>query len=406
MDGKKYDALVVYADLEHGGNFEYLVGFLPRFEEALLILYKDGEAELILGNENLNKVSKSRIPAKAIHMPYFSLPNQPTYGAKSPEAVLGSSRLKEEHRIGLVGWKLFPVGDEKGEELCDLPYYLAKALRAVCPQAEFENAASIFIGEGGVRTVNTAEELAHYEFGAALAGRCMLDTMERLQENMTEMEAAQSLSAYGQPHSVVTVMAAGERFVKANMYPGKKRIVRGDRISITTGFKGGLQSRAGYAVENCTELPEGEEDYLEAVAFPYFRAVKVWMEKIHVGMRGGELYALVEEILPKKQYGWKLNPGHLCADEEWLCSPIYENSGEILKSGMLLQIDIIPDVKGYGGISCESGVILADKELQRKLEQDFPEMWGRIQKRRAYIKEILGIALSEDVLPTSSMTAY
>ena len=32
MEEEKYDTLVIYADLEHGNNFEYLTGFLPRFE--------------------------------------------------------------------------------------------------------------------------------------------------------------------------------------------------------------------------------------------------------------------------------------------------------------------------------------------------------------------------------------
>lgn len=43
----------MYADKEHGGNFEYLTGFIPRFEEALLVLHREGEAVLVLGNENL-----------------------------------------------------------------------------------------------------------------------------------------------------------------------------------------------------------------------------------------------------------------------------------------------------------------------------------------------------------------
>ncbi|MFR5077960.1 MAG: hypothetical protein ACLTDX_07970 [[Clostridium] innocuum] len=58
-----FDAVVVYADLEHGSNFEYLCGFLPRFEEALLILHANGKAFMVLGNENLNKAGKARIEA-------------------------------------------------------------------------------------------------------------------------------------------------------------------------------------------------------------------------------------------------------------------------------------------------------------------------------------------------------
>ncbi|MCB6314262.1 Xaa-Pro aminopeptidase, partial [Gordonibacter pamelaeae] len=71
-------------------------------------------------------------------------------------------------------------------------------------------------------------------------------------------------------------------------------------------------------------------------------AVKVWLETIKIGINGNDLYEAIEAVLPKKAYGWTLNPGHLCADEEWMSSPVYPASKEVLKSGMLLQIDIIP----------------------------------------------------------------
>ena len=32
MQQHNLDALIIYADKEHGGNFEYLAGFIPRFE--------------------------------------------------------------------------------------------------------------------------------------------------------------------------------------------------------------------------------------------------------------------------------------------------------------------------------------------------------------------------------------
>ncbi|EIA19930.1 hypothetical protein KKC_09682, partial [Listeria fleischmannii subsp. coloradonensis] len=71
------DTLVMYADKEHGANFEYLSGFIPRFEEALLVLSQTNETFLLLGNENMKMAAHARIPNKAIHVPHFSLPNQP-----------------------------------------------------------------------------------------------------------------------------------------------------------------------------------------------------------------------------------------------------------------------------------------------------------------------------------------
>lgn len=406
MQKDGFDAVVVYADLEHGSNFEYLCGFLPRFEEALLILHANGKAFMVLGNENLNKAGKARIEAVPIHMPHFSLPNQPMQTEKSVAQILASCELEDAEKIGLIGWKNFTSHVEDNHLLFDLPYFLVEALKTVCGKAQFTNAAYLLIGENGVRTTNNANEFAHYEYGAALAGNCILKTMDRLKVGKTEMEMAETLAADGQRHSVVTIMATGARFEKANLYPGNKQIQCGDKISITTGFKGGLQSRAGYAVECAEQLPEKEQDYLKAVAIPYFQAVKTWLETIKIGINGNDLYEAVEAVLPKEDYGWTLNPGHLCADEEWMSSPIYPQSEETLQSGMLLQIDIIPSVNGYGGVSCESGILLADEQLRKAIAKEYPAVWERIVKRRAYMQEVLGIRIQEDVLPTSMATAY
>ena len=406
MQKDGFDAVVVYADLEHGSNFEYLCGFLPRFEEALLVLHADGKAFMVLGNENLNKAEKARIEAVPIHMPHFSLPNQPMQTEKSVAQILASCELEDAEKIGLIGWKNFTSHVEDNHLLFDLPYFLVEALKTVCGKAQFANAAYLLIGENGVRTTNNANEFAHYEYGAALAGNCILKTMDRLKVGKTEMEMAETLAADGQRHSVVTIMATGARFAKANLYPGNKQIQCGDKISITTGFKGGLQSRAGYAVECAEQLPEKEQEYLTAVAIPYFQAVKVWLETIKIGINGNDLYEAVEAVLPKEDYGWTLNPGHLCADEEWMSSPIYPQSEETLQSGMLFQIDIIPSVNGYGGVSCESGILLADEQLRKAIAKEYPAVWERIVKRRAYMQEVLGIRIQEDVLPTSMATAY
>ena len=406
MQKDGFDAVVVYADLEHGSNFEYLCGFLPRFEEALLILHANGKAFMVLGKENLNKAGKARIEAVPIHMPHFSLPNQPMQTEKSVAQILASCELEDAEKIGLIGWKNFTSHVEDNHLLFDLPYFLVEALKTVCGKAQFANAAYLLIGENGVRTTNNANEFAHYEYGAALAGNCILKTMDRLKVGKTEMEMAETLAADGQRHSVVTIMATGARFEKANLYPGNKQIQCGDKISITTGFKGGLQSRAGYAVECAEQLPEKEQDYLKAVAIPYFQAVKTWLETIKIGINGNDLYEAVEAVLPKEDYGWTLNPGHLCADEEWMSSPIYPQSEETLQSGMLFQIDIIPSVNGYGGVSCESGILLADEQLRKAIAKEYPAVWERIVKRRAYMQEVLGIRIQEDVLPTSMATAY
>ena len=123
-------------------------------------------------------------------------------------------------------------------------------------------------------------------------------------------------------------------------------------------------------------------------------------------MTGGELFDAIEDVLPRAEYGWSLCPGHLVAEEEWLCSPVYEGSAERLRSGMLFQIDIIPGKPGMGGCCAESTVVLADSQLKADLAQQYPELWTRMQKRIAYVRDVLGINLSDDVLPMCSSVAY
>lgn len=408
MCEEAFDAVVIYADKEHGGNFEYLTGFVPRFEEALLILHRSGQAYIILGNENLKMAKFCRIPAAALHTPLFSLPNQPMHNDAPLESVLEQAGLAGVKKLGLVGWKMFTSATVDNKTCFDLPWFIVEAVkRGASPDTELENAAHLFIrGDIGARAVNNANEIAHYEYGANLASSCMLAALDAVEPGVREADLGELLSAQGQSPFVVTIAAAGERFHKANFYPTWKTLARGETLSLTTGYKGGLSSRAGFIIEAESELPDSQRDYLDRVAKPYFGAVAAWLEHVRVGMAGGEMYDLIEAVLPKARYGWHLNPGHLCADEEWMSSPIYAGSAQKLQSGMILQIDIIPSVPGYAGVSAEEGVALADVALRQQIAADYPRLWARIEARREYIRRELNIPLSDDVLPLSNTVAY
>lgn len=408
MDSEDYDALIIYADKEHGSNFEYLTGFIPRFEEGLLLLERSGRATAILGNENLKMASYARISVELKHCPYFSLPNQPMNNGKSLAQLLAETDLKAMSKIGLVGWKMFTSIRENNRQLFDLPYFIIDAVkRSIAANAVLENATHLFIrGDCGARVTNNENEIAHYEYGANLASNCILHAMNAIEPGIREADLGALLSAEGQYQTVVTIAAAGPRFAHANFYPTHKQVARGQPLSLTTGFKGGLSSRTGFVIADESELPENQRDYLQRVAKPYFGAVVTWLENIKIGLSGGEMYNLIEKVLPQEKYGWHLNPGHLSADEEWMSSPIYENSSERLQSGMILQIDIIPSVPGYTGISAEESVALADETLQRKIQHAYPELWTRIITRRNYIRNQLKIQIADDVIPLANTVAY
>ena len=131
MEEEKLDSLVVYGDLEHGQNFAYLTGFLPRFEEALLVLNRDGHHAMLMGNENLNKVSCARIKAQAVHVPFFSLPNQPMIGECSLTDCFQKAGLKSGSRIGIAGWKHFTSRILDNRQLFDVPFYIVEAVREI-----------------------------------------------------------------------------------------------------------------------------------------------------------------------------------------------------------------------------------------------------------------------------------
>ncbi|WP_208787083.1 M24 family metallopeptidase [Yersinia canariae] len=402
------DYLLVYADKEHGGNFEYLSGFIPRFEEAALVLHASGEICLLLGNENLKLSQYARVSNTAIHVPYFSLPNQPMDNSKTLVELLADTEIWRAKKIGIVGWKLFTSKIDDNSQLFDIPAFILTAIKESVPSSTLVvNATSLFIGSDiAARVTNNANELAHYEYGANLASNCILNALTAVDIGITEKQLGTCLADEGQPNTVVMIAATGERFEKANLYPSDKTVQLGDKVSLTTGFKGGLSSRTGYAVYHADELPLAERDYLDKVAIPYYATVIAWLENIRIGMPGKEMYALIETVFPKAQYHWSLNPGHLVADEEWLCSPIYKGSEEKIRSGMLFQIDIIPSVKGYAGVSAEDCIALADQQLRESLATHYPDVWQRIQKRRDYLSNILNIHLSEEVLPMSNTVGY
>ena len=131
MQAENYDTLIIYADKEHGSNFEYFTGFFPRFEEGLLVIDQQHKATLILGNENLKMCQHSRIEADLIHYPQFSLPNQPMDNEKNLTEIFKQLGLSDRNKIGLIGWKLFTTQNEAPSELFDMPYFIVDALKKI-----------------------------------------------------------------------------------------------------------------------------------------------------------------------------------------------------------------------------------------------------------------------------------
>jgi hypothetical protein len=154
-------------------------------------------------------------------------------------------------------------------------------------------------------------------------------------------------------------------------------------------------------------LPSAIRDYVDKLVAPYFRAIVEWYEHIGIDVAGGELFDIIDRHLGDPFFGVSLNPGHLIHLDEWVSSPIYRGSTQRLRSGMALQVDVIPATNTpYHTTNIEDGIALADEALRRAFEQQYPDAWGRIQQRRAFMRDVLGIRLKPEVLPFSNIPAY
>jgi hypothetical protein len=162
---------------------------------------------------------------------------------------------------------------------------------------------------------------------------------------------------------------------------------------------------AGGSLE--AELPPRIHDYVGRLVGPYFEAVVEWYEALHVGQTGGALQEIIDRRLGDPFFGVSLNPGHQLHLDEWVNSPVARGSRIELRSGMVLQVDIIPATgTPWFTTNIEDGIALADATLRASLRAAYPEAWARIGARRSFMREVLGIDLHPDVLPFSNIPAY
>ena len=228
-----------------------------------------------------------------------------------------------------------------------------------------------------------------------------------LEPGMTEQEAVRLLEWNGMPLSCHLMLTAGPRASLGLLSPEDRPIARGDRFTVAFGVWGALNCRAGFVVGAEGELPAGIADYVPRLVGPYFEAVVEWYRALRIGQTGGALQEIVDRRLGDPFFGIFLNPGHQIHLDEWVNSPVAPGSEIELRSGMALQVDIIPATgTDYFTTNIEDGVALADESLRARFATAYPEAWERIRARRDFMAGALGIELHPDVLPFSNIPAY
>ena len=405
-----YDALVFYGDREHCANIAYLTGYDPRFEETLLILRQGGKPMLLLGNEGMSYSRISPVDLERALYQTFSLLGQPRGQSPFLYDILSDAGLRRGMRLGLAGWKSFDAREaaDPGRTL-EIPSFIVDALAdAVGERGALHNANELFMNPAdGLRAINDVDQLAYFEFAASYSSQALRDLIFGVEAGMSEFEAVALMRLTGLPQSCHLMFSSGERASLGLASPSLRRMQIGDPTFAAYGVWGALNARAGWLARDASDLPEAVRDYVEVLVAPYFRAIVDWYEAVGIGVTGGELHAIIEAQLGDPFFGIGLNPGHLIHLDEWLHSPIYAGSEIELRSGMALQVDVIPATHSpYHTSNIEDGIALADFGLRRAFWQKYPAAWDRIQKRRNFMRNALGIELKPEVLPFSNMPAW
>ena len=398
-----YDRVVVYADREHSANLSYLTGFDPRFEEALLIVGGEGKPTILVGNECVAMAEAAPLEMNVRLFQDFSLPGQPRDRSPLLSEALADEGIGPGRRVGAVGWKTF-----SDARMLDIPSYIADEIRSAAGGANVDNATGILIDAGdGMRVHNELEQLAYFEWAACQTSSGVHRLILGLEPGLTEHEAVSLLGWNGTPLSCHLMLTAGERARLGLLSPGDRRIERGDPLTVAFGIWGALNCRAGFVVYGDHELPENIGDYVERLVAPYFETVAEWYRALHVGQRGAVLHDIVDRRLGDPFFGIFLNPGHQIHLDEWVNTPVGPGSEVELRSGMALQVDIIPATgTPYFTTNIEDGIVLADATLRERFAAGYPDAWTRIQRRREFMRDSLGIDLHPDVLPLSNMPAH
>jgi hypothetical protein len=399
-----YDRLVVYADREHSAGMAYLTGFDPRFEEAIAVVGPADAPAILVGNECEGMAAQAPLKMRTILFQDLSLPGQPRDRSAPLAEILTGEGIGPGQRVGVVGWKTYA-----SRQAIDAPAFLVDELRRLTgASGTVDNATGILIDAAdGLRVINEVEQLAAFEYAACQTSDGVRRLLVGLEPGMTEAEAVRLLHWNGMPLSCHLMLSAGPRATLGLLSPGDRRVQRGDRFTVAFGVWGALNCRAGFVAGGPEELPAGIEDYVARLVGPYFEAISEWYGALHVGQTGGVLHEIVERHLGDPFFGIGLNPGHQIHNDEWVNSPITKGSRIELRSGMTLQVDVIPATgTEYFTTNIEDGIALADESLRRAFATAYPQAWNRIQARRRFMSDALGIDLHPDVLPFSNIPAY
>ncbi|MDR5700875.1 hypothetical protein [Agromyces aerolatus] len=399
------DALVVYGDRERGGDLHYLTGVDPRFEEGVYVLTRGGDATILLGNENLGYAPHPDLGIRVELYQELSPQGQFRHNPVQLDVLLQSAGLERGVKAGVAGGKTLRSGFiADPAKAFGVPSYLIDTLRALLGEEHVVNAQELFVHpETGLRSINTVHEIADAEYASSFNSASVNAVTKGLAVGVRADELAAALFDGGIAHSVHFMVNFGLKTARGLSSPSDQRAELGDAYQVAQGLRGSLTCRSGMIARSRADLPADIGPFYEAVVQNYFDTMLAWYGAVRIGTTGGAVFAAADRARDGELFDFALNPGHTLGFEEWLNSPFDEGNTDTLRSGLLLQGDIIPAAKGpHIGVNVEDGIALADDALQQQLAELYPEARARMEQRRDYVRQVIGIEVDPSVLLLSN----
>ena len=405
-----FSSAVIYADREHFANMHYLSNFDPRFEEALLIINaEDDDNILITGPENQGYSNISKIKLNRINYPTLGLLSQDRSKKLDIFEILKKNIKNQNKKIGLVGWKYFTKEEfDDPKHIFDLPHYIIVNINKIFNDfSKLINITSWFNNpNNGYRAINEIDELAYMEYSSCHTSNSIKNVLKNIKEDISEFEAASYYKPIGIPLSCHMMFSTGDRVKLGLSSPSSKIIKLGDPYATAYGVWGALNCRVGWIAKNEKDLPSYSRDYFEKLIIPYCSAVKDWYENISLDSDGGLIFNKVMKKIGDPFFGVELNPGHLIHKDEWLSSPIFKNSDIKFRSRQAIQMDIIPATNSnYFSTNLEDGIFILNKNDKKIFNDKYPQAMERIELRREFMINKLGINLQPEIMPLSNIPA-
>lgn len=402
LEEQELDFGVIYADREHSGNLNYFAGIFSPFEETILVIPRDeDEIFLLSGNEIVDgmiHISPVLDKIHPIRIQSFSLQGFFRDQAYQNKQLLSDSfqriGITDSTRVGLIGWKYLEEDEiDHPQDKHFVPSWIVDCLRDISSRRNVINASDIMFNPvDGLRIIHDAHQLAVIERNSTLLTNIIYEVFAQLETGMSEIDVARCIKFSGEHYLYYPIVCIGsERIRLAYALPSSQyKLSEGEQMLISLGFGGAAHAREGRFLSY-------DKTFLDTSVYniylQFFKLKHLWLTNVGVGSTGDEIFQIVAQAYDRE---FLINPGHNIDEyQEWTNSFFRRGDSNVVKSGMVFHIDVITQTFNNDTIAT------ASEDLRNQLEREFPETYSRIQYRRAYLNQVIGVDIDESVLPFS-----